>query len=65
VSAFANRPSVVACCAQENEQMDNRVPLSILFMVLVASVLPLAGALYLHGHMDFGAVLKHAIASAG
>jgi hypothetical protein len=45
--------------------MDNRVPLSILFMVLVASVLPLAGALYLHGHMDFGAVLKHAIASAG
>jgi len=39
--------------------MDNRLPLSILFSVLVVAVLPLALGLYWHGHMDLGAVLSH------
>ena len=40
--------------------MDNRLPLSILFASLVALVLPLAVGLYLRGHMDLAAVLRHA-----
>ena len=39
--------------------MDNRLPLSILFSVLVAAVLPLVLGLYWRGHMDLGAVLSH------
>ena len=42
--------------------MDNHVPLSILFVALVVAVVPLAAALYLHGHMDFAAVLRNAAA---
>lgn len=44
--------------------MDNRLPLSILFLALVAGVVPLAVGLYLHGHMDLGAVLRNAAAMA-
>ena len=40
--------------------MDNRRPIAILFSALMASVLPLAVALYQHGQMNFGAVLKNA-----
>jgi len=43
----------------ENELMDNRLPLSILFSVLVVAVLPLALGLYWRGHMDLGSVLSH------
>ena len=39
--------------------MDNRLPLSILFSVLVVAVLPLALGLYWRGHMDLGSVLSH------
>jgi hypothetical protein len=40
--------------------MNNHVPLSILFSLLVAAVVPLAVGLYLHGQMHLGAVLKNA-----
>ena len=40
--------------------MNNHVPLSILFALLVAAVVPLAAAFYWHGHMNLGAVLKNA-----
>ena len=40
--------------------MNNHVPLSILFSLLVAAVVPLAVGLYLHGHMNLAAVLKNA-----
>jgi len=40
--------------------MNNHVPLSILFSLLVAAVLPLAVGLYVHGHMNLAAVLKNA-----
>ena len=39
--------------------MDNRLPLSVLFSLLVVSVLPVAIGLYWRGHMDLGAVLSH------
>ena len=40
--------------------MDNRLPIAVLFTTLMASVVPLAVGLYLHGHMNVGAVLKNA-----
>ncbi len=40
--------------------MNNHVPLSILFSLLVAAVLPLALGFYLHGQMNLAAVLKNA-----
>jgi len=43
----------------ENASMDNRLPLSVLFSLLVVAVLPLAIGLYWRGHMDLGAVLSH------
>ena len=45
--------------AAENAVMDNRLPLSVLFSLLVAAVLPVAIGLYWRGHMDLGAVLSH------
>lgn len=45
--------------AAENGAMDNRLPLSVLFSLLVAAVLPVAIGLYWRGHMDLGAVLSH------
>jgi hypothetical protein len=39
--------------------MDNRVPLTILFSLLMAAVLPFAAGLYLHGHMNLSAVLRN------
>jgi hypothetical protein len=40
--------------------MNNHVPLSILFALLVAAVVPLALGFYLHGQMNLAAVLKNA-----
>lgn len=45
--------------AAENVVMDNRLPLSVLFSLLVVAVLPVAIGLYWRGHMDLGAVLSH------
>ena len=45
--------------AAENAVMDNRLPLSVLFSLLVVAVLPVAIGLYWRGHMDLGAVLSH------
>ena len=45
--------------------MDNRLPLSILFVALVALVVPFAVDLYLRGHMDLAAVLRNAGLMAG
>ena len=45
--------------SHENAVMDNRLPLPILFSVLVVAVLPLMLGLYWRGHMDLGAVLSH------
>ena len=40
--------------------MNNHIPLSILFLSLCGVVVPLSMALYMHGHANFGAVLKNA-----
>lgn len=48
-----------AAFAAENAVMDNRLPLSVLFSLLVTAVLPVAIGLYWRGHMDLGAVLSH------
>jgi len=40
--------------------LDSRRPIAILFSALMVSVIPLAMALYKHGHMNFAAVLKNA-----
>lgn len=51
--------------AADNGWMDNRLPLSILFVALVALVVPFAVGLYLRGHMDLAAVLRNAGLMAG
>ena len=51
--------AAVPASALENAAMDNRLPLSLLFSLLVAAVLPVAIGLYWRGHMDLGSVLSH------
>jgi hypothetical protein len=59
VQNFGLDAATLASGCPENAAMDNRLPLSILFSVLVAAVLPLVLGLYWRGHMDLGAVLSH------
>ena len=40
--------------------MNNHRPLSLLFVALCLSVVPLSAALLLHGHANFSAVLHNA-----
>ena len=56
---FPAHEAVEVAFAAENGAMDNRLPLSVLFSLLVAAALPVAIGLYWRGHMDLGAVLSH------
>jgi hypothetical protein len=56
---FPSFEAAAAAFGVENALMDNRLPLSVLFSLLVVAVLPLAIGLYWRGHMDLGAVLSH------